>query len=134
MTRRVNMQGFDVTALTGTEELLAWVPFNDDVTVQVRHVSREELAGILRQATVVSFDNKHQKQTEIDNLKYGELLGLAAIKDWKGLVTGTAEFPCTPENIRILMRKWADFAKFISDLSSDLERLVQAEKETERKN
>jgi len=128
------MQGFDVSALLGDEELLVWVDYNDEVKVQLRHVSRETLAGILKKATVVSFDGKHQKRTEIDQLLYGELVGLAAIVDWQGLVAGGKELACTADNIRTLMRKWSDFAKFVSDIADDLERLKAAEKEIVRKN
>lgn len=128
------MQGFDVSALMGDEELQAWVDFSDEVKVLLRHVSREKISKILKQATVTSFDRSHQKQSEVDNLKYGELIGKAAIVDWQGLVAAGGPLPCNPENINILMRRWGDFAKFVSDTCSDLEQLVAAEKESVRKN
>lgn len=127
-------KGLDISGLIGTNEIEVWVEYSSEVFVLVRHVSREALTAILKKATKTTFDHKHQKQEEIDNIRYGELIGEAAIADWTGLRAGSEVFPCTPENIHLLMRKWADFAKFISDVSSDLERLIDAEKESVRKN
>ena len=127
-------KGFNVAALLGGgDSLQVWVDFNTEIRVKLRHISREEMATITRKATVSEFVN-HQKREKLDDLKYGELIGLAAIADWSGLVLGDEPFPCTPENIKLLMLKWGDFAKFISDFSTDFERLVAAEKEAERKN
>lgn len=128
------MTGFDVTTLLTDADVAVWTEFNDEVRVKVRHVSREEQAQILKRATTISFDNRHQKQESIDMLKYGELVGQAAILEWSGLVASGAPLPCNPANIALLMRKWADFAKFVSDICSDLERLVAADRETVRKN
>lgn len=128
------MNGFDVSALLGTDELLVWVDYSDEVKLQLRHVTRETMAGILKKATVVSFDGKHQKRSEVDQMLYGELIGLAALVDWQGLVAGGKPLACTAENIRTLMRKWSDFAKFVSEICDDLERLKEAEKEIVRKN
>jgi hypothetical protein len=127
-------KGFNVAALLGGGDgLQVWVDFNDEVRVKLRYISREEMAGIIKKSTVIEFVN-HQKRETLDNLKYGELVGLAAIADWSGLVQGSEPFPCTPENVKQLMRLWGDFAKFVSDFSSDFERLVAADKEAERKN
>lgn len=128
------MQGFDVSSMRGDDGLAVWVEYNDEITVQIKHVPREAMAGILRQATRTTWDKNHQPENTIDNLKFGELVGDAAIIDWRGLVDGDQEFPCTPENKRLLMRKWANFARFVADCSSDLDRLMAAEKEAARKN
>lgn len=127
-------KGFDVSSIRSADDLTVWVPYNDEVSVQLKHIPREALAGILKQATRTTWDKAHQPENTIDNIKYGELVGDAAIMDWAGLRDGDREFPCTQENKRLLMRKWANFAKFVSDLSSDLDRLVESEKESARKN
>ena len=128
------MKGFDVSSIRSTEDLTVWVTYNDDVDVQLKHIPRESLAGILKQATRTTWDKHHQPAENVDNLKYGELVGDAAIVDWSGLRDGDQEFPCTPDNKKLLMRKWSNFAKFVSDLSSDLDRLIESEKESARKN
>lgn len=125
---------FDVSALMGQQELKVWLEYNTDVKVQVRHISRETFADLVGKATTVQFDRRHQKSEELDNLKFGELLGVEAIVDWSGLVVGDQPFPCTADNIKKLMRSWVDFARFIADVCTDLERLVTAEKEAARKN
>ena len=128
------MQGFDVSSIRSAEEKTVWVQYNDEVSVLVRHVPREKLSGILQQATRTSWDKHHQPESTVDNIKYGELVGEAAIVDWTGLVDGDQPFACNPENRALLMRKCSNFAKFISDLSSDLDRLIETEKEAARKN
>ena len=128
------MKGFDVSALTG-KELKVWVDYNEVVKVLVRPVTRERYLAILAEATIAKFDNKtHLKSSELDSLKLGGLLGEAVIVDWSGLVDSGEPFLCTQENRALLMRSWVDFAKFISDIATDLERMVTAEKESERKN
>ena len=128
------MKGFDVSSIRSTDDLTVWVAYNDDVDVQLRHIPREKLSGILKQASRTTWDKHHQPVESVDNLKYGELVGDAAIVDWSGLRDGDQEFPCTPENKNLLMRKWSNFAKFVSDLSSDLDRMIESEKESVRKN
>ena len=128
------MQGFDVAAIRSTEDVAVWVQYNDQVNVLIRHIPRERLSGILKQASRTTWDKNHQPETTIDNIKYGELVGDAAIVDWTGLIDGEQAFPCTKDNKALLMRKWGNFAKFISDLSSDLDRLLESEREAERKN
>lgn len=128
------MQGFDISSIRSTEDLAVWVQYNDEVSVLIRHIPREALSGILRQATRTTWDKHHQPQQVVDNIKYGELVGEAAIVDWTGLIDGDQPFPCTRENKSLLMRKWSNFAKFISDLSSDLDRLMESDKEAARKN
>ena len=128
------MTGFDVSSIRNTADFAVWVEYNDDVSVLIKHVPRESLAGILKQATRTTWDKHHQPENSVDNIKYGELVGDAAIVDWTGLVDGDQPFPCTQENKKLLMRKWTNFAKFVSDLSSDLDRLMESEKESARKN
>ena len=128
------MQGFDVSSIKSAEEMTVWVEYNDQVSVLIRHIPREKLAGIFKAASRTTWDKNHQPETSIDNIRYGELIGEAAIVDWAGFVDEGQAFPCTNDNKALLMRKWGNFAKFVSDLSSDLDRLVEAEKETARKN
>lgn len=115
------------------EGLEVWVKFGDDAEVLVRYISREELKNIIKKARKVLYD-RHQKTEEYDDTKGDILLGIAAVKDWKGFTMKGEMFPCTPENIEFLMRKWNAFAKFVNDTCTDLELLIQQEKEKTIKN
>ena len=122
----------DISA-TRKEGFSAWVKFGEDVCVLVKHISREELREIYKKATKVTFTN-HQKGEEFDPIKADSLLGRAAILNWSGITDGEAEFPCTPENIDLLMRRHNAFAKFINDTCVDIDYLLREELESTKKN
>lgn len=125
----------DISALIDSPERTFLVEYNDEITVTLRAISREQMNTLLQQATVTRFNRStHQKESDFDHLAYGESIGRAAIVAWTGLEAGGQPFPCTPDNAGLIMRRWADFAKFVADSSSDLERLIEAEKELVRKN
>jgi len=109
------------------------VPFDDAVTIHLRHITREELRNIYKQATTIRFVN-HAKTEEFDHVKADCLLGRAAIKDWEGIKNGDQDAPCTPEFIDLLMSRHNTFARFINDISVDIDQLVQEERQAERKN
>lgn len=109
------------------------VPFDDTVTVQLRHVSREELREIYKKATTTKFVN-HQKTEQFDSIKGDCLLGQAAIRGWSGVKDGDQDAPCTPEAIDLLMTRHNAFARFINDTVGDLQALIEQEREAERKN
>lgn len=124
-----------INSIVKDPEQLFKVQFNDEVALTLRYVSREQLDRMLRQATITSFNrSSHQKESDFDHLLYGELLGRAAIVDWSGLEVDDQPYPCTPDNAALLMRRWTGFAKFVSDMCSDLECLIDGEKEQIRKN
>lgn len=118
--------------LTNKERIFT-VKYDDDVTLQLRHISREELRDIFKEASVTRFVN-HQKTEEFDPLKADCLLGRAVITGWSGVKDGDQDAPCTPETIDILMTSHNTFAKFINDICTDIDQLVQQEKEAARKN
>ena len=127
--------GFDVSALMDATKRPVWVPYSDEVKVAINHVTREKYAELVEEATTISIDGRTNLRSEtLDNLKLGELIGLAAIADWSGLVVGAEPFPCTPENIKVLMRKWSDFARFVASHCNNLDRLMEIEKEAKKKN
>lgn len=109
------------------------IPFNDTVTVQLRHISRDELLSISKQCRITRFVN-HQKVEEIDSVKGDCLLGRAVIKGWSGIKAGDEDALCTPDNIDLVMTRHNTFAKFINDICTDIDTLVQEEQEAERKN
>lgn len=131
----MQVKGFDISALMDKAKHPVWVRYNDDVRVAICHLTRERFAELLAEATTHSIDGRTGQKTEIlDNLKLGELVGIDAISDWEGLVVVGTPFPCNADNIRTLMRKWSDFARFVSSIANNLDRLVEAEKETTAKN
>lgn len=109
------------------------VPFDDTVTVRLRHVSREELREVYKKATTTKFVN-HQKHEEFDPVKGDCLLGRAAIKGWSGIMDGDQEAPCTPEAIDLLMTRHNAFTRFVNDTVGDLQTLIELEADAERKN
>ncbi len=127
-------KGFDVSTLVRNSKKQVVAKFNDQVSVTVNFVPRDCFAGFVKQASKTTWDRDHQPVETFDNLKFGELLGVEAIAGWDGLVVDGEPLPCTPENIKLLMRKWSDFAKFVSSVCTDLERLMDLEMENERKN
>lgn len=122
----------DITSLT-RDTFSAWVPFADGVDVKVRHMTRERLRDIYRTATTVKLVNREKKE-EFDAVLADVLLGREAVEDWKGFSANGAPFPCTPDNVEILIRRHKDFASFVNDTCTDLETLMQREKDEAEKN
>jgi hypothetical protein len=122
----------DISLVT-RPQVSVWCKFGDDAEVRVKHITREALMAIYKKATKINFNN-HQKTEEFDPIKADVLLGQAAIEEWKGFENGEDIFPCTPENIEIMMRKHGSFAKFINEVCVDIELLDRVEKEQAQKN
>lgn len=125
---------FDVSKLMNNQDITVWVKLNKVVDVEVKYVTRQKFAELARQATKTVWDRNNQPVETFDNIKFGELLGVETVKDWSGLINDGEILPCTPENITLLMARWFDFAKFVSSICTDLERLIELQKEVERKN
>lgn len=124
----------EIGKIASREEFAAWVPFGDEgAEVEIRFISRDELVNLRKKAVKTSFV-RHQKTEDYDPVIAGKLLGKAAVKDWRGFTVDGVPYPCTPENIETLMERWADFASFLDDTCTDMIRLQEAERETERKN
>jgi hypothetical protein len=107
------------------DDFVISIPFIEDSEVLIRYVSREELQEIKRNATKISWDRKNEPSEEFDSLRADLLLGRAAVRGWKGLTMNGEEFPYSPENCDLLMRKWTEFAKFVGEASMDIARLQE---------
>lgn len=116
-----------------TKSLKIWLPFGDGAEVLIAYISREDLQAIAKEAQKTSL-RKGQEIKEYDPVKADSLLGRKAVRDWKGFDDDGKEFPCTPENIDLLMTQWTDFARFVNDSCSDLERLVKEKESVIQKN
>ena len=111
-----------------TKSLEVWMPFGDGAEVLIAYTSREDLQAIAKESQKTSL-RKGQEVKEYDPVKADSLLGRKAVRGWNGFDDNGAPFPCTPENIDLLMMQWTDFARFVNDACGDLERLVR-QKET----
>ncbi len=112
---------------------LYWVDFNATVSVQLRHVTKERLRQLMKQATTTRFVN-HKPSEEFDSTLGDVLLGKEAIKDWRGVSFGDDPAPCTPENIEIAMKGHNTFSDFINQVCGDIDNLIRLEKEASAKN
>jgi len=112
----------------GKDDLLISVPLAEDAEITLRYVSREELREITKKATKITWNRKHEPKEEFDPVQADLLLGRAAVRGWKGLTMEGEEFPYSPENCDLLMRKWTEFARFVSETCMDLQRLQEEEK------
>ena len=129
----------DVNALTQSQPLQAWVPFDDESEILIAYVPRDELQNIFKRATKIVYKN-HKQIEEYDRTEGDRLLGRRAVKDWRplegnrGFTNDGQPFPCTPENIETLMTKWSAFAVFVNDACVNLEALAEIRKKDAIKN
>lgn len=124
---------FDVSGLTRQTPLTAWVPYDKDASVLVEYIGREDIIAIGKQATMTTVRNG-QKSEEYDPVLASVMLGRRVIKDWKGFTENGQPFLCTPENIELLMRKSGQFARFVDEACTNLQKITDLEKEETAKN
>jgi hypothetical protein len=113
-------------------ERLFWVDFGD-MSVQLRHITKERLRQLMKQASVTRFVN-HKPVEELDVTKADVLLGQTVINDWSGVTFGDEVAPCTAENIELLMKGHNAFSDFINSICGDIDNLIRLEKEASAKN
>ncbi len=114
------------------DDFLVWMPFQD-AEVLVRYISAEEVEGILRRAKTMRWE-KHRKVERLDLAEANRLLGRAAVRGWRGITMDGAEYPYSEEHCDFLMRRWLDFAEFVSTACTDLQALVAEEQKRRSKN
>jgi hypothetical protein len=112
---------------------LFWVDFSATVSVQLRHVTKERLRHLMKQATTTNFIN-HKPVEEFNATLADVLLGKEAIRDWHGVSFDDNPAPCTPENIEIAMKGHNIFCDFINSICGDIDNLIRSEKEASEKN
>jgi hypothetical protein len=123
----------DITGLTKAE-FKAWVDFDEEVSVLVRYVPRDQLAEIGKDAVVVTVGPGKKEERSYDALAADIAIAKAAVIDWRGLEVDGEPFPFTPENLELLILKWGAFSKFISNACVDVSGLALAQKENGAKN
>lgn len=127
----------DVGKFFSDEEITASVPFGegpDPAIITLRYVSSEQMAALVKKATKISYNAKHQREEKTDNAEFKRLLGEAAVLGWSGITSDGREVPFSPEKRDQAMAGWTDFAKFVVDMCDDLQALVQADREAVRGN
>ena len=122
----------------GNREVTAWVDF-EDTSTELRHVSLEEIEKLKKAATKRTFQKRTGLAIDVmDNVKFMQLLGNAAIVAWKGMEMHGEEYQCTPEHIDMLMSHWSDYAIWVNNNCTELALFVkkteEAIQEEEEKN
>lgn len=122
----------DIEDLLKEEPLKAWIPFGEDDQVLMRHVTRDKMRKIVARVEKIA-KGRRQGAREPDGILMDIYLAQDSVEDWT-FKNGGEPWPCTPENIETLVRKWNKFGRFVNDVASDFEAIDQAKKDAERKN
>lgn len=117
----------DIAAI-GERDFEVWVPFHD-ARVLMRYVGLDELRAIQASATRRSLEQGSEISEDLDHREAGRLLGRASVRDWEGFTLNGEEFPWSRENCDLLMDRWTEFARFVSDTALDLARIERARSE-----
>ena len=115
------------------DEIKAWVPFSEDSKVQLAYITRDELKKIMREATILEVEKGKHVEREDDDL-LDELIALKAVKDWEGFTVKGKPYPCIPENIKTLMKKFTEFGRFVRTESINLSNFIEKKKAEKKVN
>ena len=113
-------------------DLTCWVPFGKDGRVLIRYVAREELRNIEKKATE-RFLFEGQVVTEVDEIKKNVLVGRAAVKGWEALTVKHEDFPYSPENCEMLMRRSYDFSDLVNIACVNVRAFIEKREEQGKK-
>jgi len=122
-----------------SEELSAWIQFDDDTEVLISYVSRQDLRALNKKATVTAYA-RHQKTKEYDPKTADMLLGRSAVKDWRalpgrpGFTMKGEPYPYSQENCDFLMENYNEFANFVNEQAIEFSNFVEEEKAEEEGN
>ena len=120
----------EIGALTKSEPLQAWLPYDEDTEILIQYVPRDVLQGIYKKA----MQNVYKPELA------DRLLSERAVKDWrksengKGFTLDGQPYPFSAENAAFLMTRWNEFSRFVNDACINLDLLVRQEKATVAKN
>ena len=121
----------DIEALS-LSDYEVWVRFMD-AEVLLRHVALHELMDIRTHATRRTWDGSGAVSEQLDANEANRLLGRAALRGWRGITMKGQDYPFTADNAELLMTRWLEFSRFVSDMSANLTALVQAQAESVEK-
>ena len=124
----------ELGSISSNESPRAWFEYGD-TKVLIQHTTKEELRVMSRKCTSTSFDKvSHAPVETMDSAKADVMLAQHCIKGWEGFTSNGEPFPCTPQNIELLMTKVNSFSKFINDTCTNYETIVAKQKEEDAKN
>lgn len=112
--------------LANPNELKVWIPFQDDVEVEIRYIAIKELTALQKKATSRKV-KKGQLVDDINHILLSNLLGRAAVTGWKNFTMNGEEFPFTPDNCDKLMEMSYDFNAFVNEKAVELSNFVERE-------
>lgn len=122
----------------GSDDFTVEVPYGapeSGAFVTLRYVSIKKAREIKAKATKNDFHpGTHQPRATLDEDKFSRLWGEWSVVGWRGLDQDGIEYPFTPENRDAAMTGQRKFQAFVFDLSDDIERLTQIEREKVRGN
>lgn len=121
-------------------DIKAWIPVEDEVDVECRHISQGEWEEIKEEATTVTVEKDGTQKKDFDNKKFRSLLGRRAVTNIRGLTDGIDDqerplpFQVTPENIDMLMEEWTEFRLAVMGSPMKLSVMLKLEREQLTKN
>lgn len=107
-----------------------WRKMLADVEVLLRHVPLDEYNAIAKDCVEVSYATGQKSEVRNDK-KFYSLLARAAVKDWRNIVNDGTPFPCTPENIDLLVERCADFRLMVTQVPFSAEWFANPAQEPE---
>lgn len=121
-----------------SDDFVVQVPYGDppdQAVISIRYLARDRFSEVVQKATKITYHPKtHQREEKSDYAEASRLIGEAAVVGWTGISVEGQEFPFTPDNRDLLMRRHHGFSKLIMDVCTDLDALVQIERENVRGN
>ena len=125
----------DIGALVEQPEK-TWVKFLD-AEVLLEFIGVDELEKIIKNNMTYKYESSRGRsgRTESTNSKGVALeLGERAVKDWRTITLKGKPVPFSPEKRDLFMTQWPEFARFVSDASTDIAVFAEQEREADEKN
>ena len=104
-------------------------PFGDGgEVVTIEYLPLDENRAIRKRHTSITFI-KGRRVDVLDDIACSVEIARRCVKGWKGFTAHGMELPCSPENIKMLVRRDYSFAGFVMASCSSLEIMKAVEKE-----
>lgn len=125
----------DIRILKSGIEVWAAVPGMPEVEVKLRYLAQDAFDTIRTKVTAYRLtDGAVTPEADHDDAAFRSALARAVVQEWRGLTEDGAPFPCTPENIELLMTKWTEFRVLVMSTPLSLSRMIAARREESEKN
>jgi ribonucleotide reductase beta subunit family protein with ferritin-like domain len=79
------------------KKTIPFFEYMEGLLIQIRYINDDEVKEVLDQSTDVSFDKRHQKDKEIDNMKFNRKMTKMAIVGWKPFKRSGLRYLISPE-------------------------------------